>query len=101
STQKQVFDPQGPAGPTGLYGMVSERLMDGWRPLNGTGLVFGNPSQAPQQAYSWLVMPDLQVTSFVDDWGNAAPGGPDRRFGGTFAPMLRLRLDGAEASLAD
>ena len=100
STQNQVFDPNGPAGPTGLYGMVSERLAGGWRPLNGTGLVFGNPPQAPRQAYSWLVMPDLQVTSFVDDWGNASPGGHDRRFGGTFAPMLRLWLDGAEAGLA-
>jgi levansucrase len=100
STQRHVFDPRGPAGPTGLYGMVSESLAGGWEPLNGTGLVFANPPQAPQQAYSWLVMPDLQVTSFVDDWGHASPGEPDRRFGGTFAPMLRLRLDGAEAGLA-
>lgn len=99
STQRHVFEPQGPAGPTGLYGMVSQRLADGWRPLNGTGLVFANPPGAPQQAYSWLVMPDLQVTSFVDDWGNPAPGGQDRRFGATFAPMLRLRLDGDSAGL--
>ena len=100
STQRQVFDPQGPTGPTGLYGMVSESLADGWRPLNGSGLVFANPPQAPQQAYSWLVMPDLLVTSFVDDWGHASPGGQNRRFGATFAPLLRLRLEGDRASLA-
>ena len=69
------------------------------RPLNGTGLVFANPPEAPNQAYSWLVMPDLQVTSFIDDWGNPSPGGQERRFGATFAPMLRLRLDGDNAGL--
>lgn len=101
STQSHVFDPQGPVGPTGLYGMVSDHLLHGWRPLNGTGLVFGNPPQAPQQAYSWLVMPDLEVASFVDDWGSASPGRSSRRFGGTLAPMLRLKLDGATAGLAN
>jgi levansucrase len=99
STQRHVFDPTGPAGPTGLYGMVSERLDGGWRPLNGTGLVFGNPPEAPAQAYSWLVLPDLSVTSFVDDWGPVGDGRP-RRFGASFAPQLRLELDGATARLA-
>jgi levansucrase len=99
STQRHVFDPAGPVGPTGLYGMVSDRVAGGWEPLNGTGLVFANPEAAPMQAYSWLVMPDLQVTSFIDDWGSdGAPGAP-RRFGATFAPMLRLALDGARARL--
>lgn len=100
STQRQVFDPAGPIGPTGLYGMVSARLDRGWQPLNGTGLVFANPPDAPAQAYSWLVLPDLSVTSFVDDWGPVG-NGRERRFGATFAPELRLRLDGATARLAD
>jgi len=99
STQVHVFDPAGPTGPTGLYGMVSDRLDGGWEPLNRTGLVFANPSQAPAQAYSWLVLPDLSVTSFVDDWG-PIDGARGRRFGATFAPDLRLRLDGAAAMLA-
>jgi levansucrase len=99
STQRHVFDPAGPTGPTGLYGMVSDRLERGWRPLNGTGLVFANPPQAPAQAYSWLVLPDLSVTSFVDDWGPAGDGRP-RRFGASFAPELQLELDGATARLA-
>lgn len=97
STQRHVFNPDGPTGPTGLYGMVSERLQGGWTPLNGTGLVFANPAEAPRQAYSWLVLPDLQVTSFIDAWGSAADS---KRFGATFAPMLRLRLDGTSAGLA-
>ncbi|KKW89703.1 glycoside hydrolase family 68 protein [Sphingobium chungbukense] len=95
STQKHVFDPAGPVGPTGLYGMVSEHLLKGWRPINGTGLVFANPPEAPAQAYSWLVLPDLSVTSFVDDW--RVDG--DRSFGGTFAPFVRLKLQGDNASL--
>jgi levansucrase len=99
STQRHVFDPTGPVGPTGLYGMASDRLDSGWRPLNGTGLVFANPPEAPAQAYSWLVLPDLSVTSFVDDWGPAGSGRP-RRFGASFAPDLRLELDGAAARLA-
>lgn len=101
STQRSVFDAAGPTGPTGLYGMVSDRLTGGWRPLNGTALVFANPAAAPRQGYSWLVLPDLQVMSFIDDWGTDGSGGAARRFGATFAPMLRLRLDGAKAGLAD
>lgn len=101
STQAHVFDPHGPIGPTGLYGMVSHELREGWRPLNGSGLVFANPPEAPAQAYSWLVLPDLSVTSFVDQWGRDAAACSPKRFGGTFAPFLTLRLDGETASLAD
>ena len=98
STQSHVFDPAGPVGPTGLYGMVSDRLTSGWEPLNGSGLVFANPQEAPAQAYSWLVLPDLTVVSFVDNWGQAADAQP-RRFGASFAPELKLELDGAYAGL--
>ncbi len=101
STQNHVFNPHGPVGPTGLYGMVSEQLSGPWHPLNGTGLVFANPASAPKQAYSWLVMPDLQVTSFIDAWGSNGSDDHARRFGATFAPMLQLRLDGDVAGLAE
>lgn len=99
STQRHVFNPEGATGPTGLYGMVSDRLDGGWTPLNETGLVFANPAEAPRQAYSWLVMPDLQVTSFIDAWGLEAGDSGTKRFGATFAPMLQLRLDGTRAGL--
>ncbi|WP_313804402.1 glycoside hydrolase family 68 protein [Sphingobium sp.] len=95
STQAHVFDPAGPIGPTGLYGMVADALAGPWRPLNGTGLVFANPAAAPAQSYSWMVLPDLSVTSFIDNWG----GGQDRRFGGTFAPFVRLWIDGDAAGV--
>jgi levansucrase len=101
STQTHVFDPEGPTGPTGLYGMVSDRLDGGWEPLNGSGLVIANPPEAPRQAYSWLVMPDLSVTSFVDDWGRGPDATDAKRFGGCFAPFLRLELNGATTRLVD
>jgi len=99
STQTHVFAPHLRHAPTGLYGMVSERLTHGWRPLNGTGLVFANPPAAPRQAYSWLVLPDLSVISFIDDWGRGGEAQGARRFGATFAPTLRLRLAGDQAGL--
>ncbi len=99
STQAHVFDPVGPGGPTGLYGVVSARLDGAWEPLNGSGLVLANPPQAPQQAYSWLVVPDLTVISFVDNWGQG-PGARPKRFGATFAPLLKIELEDSRAQLA-
>ncbi|KFL45835.1 hypothetical protein IL54_1246 [Sphingobium sp. ba1] len=104
STQTKVFAADGPAGPTGLYGMVADRLLGPWRPLNGSGLVFGNPPSAPFQAYSWLVLPDLCVQSFADLVGLAELPRDVMQarahFGGTPAPELRLMIDGDKAWLA-
>lgn len=94
STQASVFAP-GHAAPTGLYGMVADRLAGPYAPLNGTGLVAANPAAAPAQAYSWLVLDDLRVTSFVDQMGPGRAG-----FGGTPAPEFRLGLEGARAWIA-
>lgn len=90
STQGQVFAP-GVVAPTGLYGMVAHALDGPWRLLNATGLVIGNPAAAPRQAYSWLVLDDLRVTSFIDQC-------PD--FVGAPAPEQRLLLRGDIAVLA-
>lgn len=99
STQQHVFNPAGPVGPTGLYGMVSDHLAGDWYPLNETGLVFANPRSAPSQAYAWQVLPDLSVIGFVDQWRVAAPKPKGARFGGTLAPVLQLRLDFDRARL--
>ncbi|MEE4452427.1 glycoside hydrolase family 68 protein [Novosphingobium resinovorum] len=103
STQARVFAP-GVSAPTGLYGAVADRIEGPWRLLNGHGLVFANPPAEPFQCYSWWVLPDLSVTSFVDYWGiddaDAAHKPKGRsRFGGTFAPFLHLRLEGESAAL--
>ncbi len=92
STQGSVFA-AGLAAPTGLYGMVADRLAGPWRALNGSGLVLANPVAAPGQAYSWLVLPDRRVASFIDH----LPGADGDRFIGAPAPMLRLEIAGDAA----
>lgn len=104
STQAKVFSP-GLEAPNGLYGLVAERLDGPWRPLNGHGLVFANPPEAPAQAYSWQVLPDLSVWSFADMIG--LPHAPRSvaqaraHFAGTPAPVLSLGLDGDRAQLLE
>lgn len=104
STQQKVFADDGPAGPNGLYGMTSDSLAGPWRPINGTGLAFANPPQAPFQAYSWFVLPDLTVQSFADMTGiahvPADPAQARRHFGGAPAPELRLGIEGDRIWLA-
>ncbi|MES2269380.1 MAG: glycoside hydrolase family 68 protein [Pseudomonadota bacterium] len=104
STQRKVFADNGPAGPNGLYGMTSDRLAGPWRPINGTGLAFANPPEAPFQAYSWFVLPDLTVQSFADVTGlSRLPADPTearRHFGGSPAPELRLKIQGDRVWLA-
>lgn len=103
STQRKVFAPNGPSGPNGLYGMVADRILGPYQPLNGTGLVAGNPEQGPYQSYSWWVDADLFVYGFADLPGIALGGQVDdpswRRshFAGTPAPVFHIALDGARA----
>lgn len=105
STQRGVFAPDIKAT-TGLYGATASSLAGPWTFLNGHGLVIGNPVDRPTQAYSWWVLPDLTVTSFVDYWGPEDLGLPEEmtrraRFGGTFAPFLQIALDGDRAWLVN
>jgi levansucrase len=99
-TSRRVFHPSGSA-PTGLYGFVAPALTGPYEPLNGSGLVIQNPPVQPDQAYAWLVLPDLRVESFVDypcaggrDPHLAEPEAARARFGGTAAPTLELVLNG-------
>lgn len=103
STQRGVFA-EGIEAPTGLYGAVAETLAGPWTLLNGSGLVIANPAESPTQAYSWWVLPDLTVTSFVDYWAPEDPSVPElqsrrARFGGTFAPFLQIALHGDRTHL--
>ena len=79
-------------GPSGLYGMVADHVLGPYIPLNGSGLVAANPDSAPEQAYSWLVLDDLRVVSFVD-----SPD--DKTFVGTPAPMFSIKLNGDKTEL--
>jgi levansucrase len=105
STQRRVFAPDGPSGPTGLYAMVASSMFGPWEPVNGTGLVVGNPDAEPNQTYSWWVLDSLEVVSFVDHWGlkgRTIADHPDlnrSQFGGTPAPVFRIALDGTSIHL--
>ncbi|MEF8869011.1 MAG: glycoside hydrolase family 68 protein, partial [Haloarculaceae archaeon] len=106
SSHRHTFAP-GLDGVDGLYGFVADSFRGEYRPLNGSGLVVANPANAPFQAYSWLAFDhpeDLLVNSFFGYFDYDRPSLDDvallpeseqfRRFGGTLAPTLRVRLDG-------
>ena len=66
-----------------------------------------NPPTEPFQAYSWVVLPDLTTTGFVDSFamhgrhpGELESFGPTlvrRHFGGTMTGVSQLRVDGTRA----
>lgn len=86
-TQRSTFAPGVATGPTGLYGMVADRLAGPWRPINGSGLVLSNPDDDVMRAYSWFVSAEGVVASFVD-----APA----EDGLTLVPAPLLQLDFAD-----
>lgn len=104
-TSRHSFHPVGSA-PTGLYGFVAPSLEGPYEPLNGSGLVIQNPSDQPDQEYAWLVLPTLRVHSFVnyltgshDDARHAGPDEARAAFGGTFAPVYDIVIDGANTTI--
>jgi levansucrase len=88
----------GVTGPDGLYGFVGSSLRSDYEPLNASGLVLGNPAEAPKQQYSEYVMPNWLVESFIETIPLADGG---ERFGGTLAPTLRLQVEGANTYLVE
>ncbi|QCJ45783.1 glycoside hydrolase family 68 protein [Haloprofundus sp. MHR1] len=106
SSHDHTFAP-GLDGYDALYGFVADSLRGEYEPLNGSGLVLTNPANAPFQAYSWLAYDhgdELLVTSFFNYFEFDRPSLDEvavlpeaeqlRRFGGTLAPTVRLKLDG-------
>ncbi|MGC5328340.1 glycoside hydrolase family 68 protein [Brevibacillus sp. SYSU BS000544] len=95
---------EGLKGPEGMYGFVSDTLIGGYKPLNGSGLVLANPPENPYQAYSWMVLPNLNVVGFahfgglgnltIGDIGNQTPEYQFSHFGGTLAPTVKLSIKG-------
>ncbi|MBF0859082.1 glycoside hydrolase family 68 protein [Gluconobacter sp. LMG 31484] len=93
-------------GPDGVYGFVSRNGIFGpYTPLNGSGLVLGNPSAAPYETYSHFVDPAGYVQSFIDTLpqpGSADPQNPEiYRIGGTLAPTVKIVLDGERTFLTE
>lgn len=106
STQRHTFGPASASGPNGLYAMVGESLAGPWMPVNGSGLVAGNPPSEPTQCYSWWVTGEGEVWSFVDHWGMKGRIFADHpellraQFGGTPGPVFRLVFSGDRIDIA-
>lgn len=106
STQTRTFAPDSVKGPNGLYAMVADSLSGPWRPVNGSGLVAGNPAAEPTQGYSWWVTGEGAVWSFIDHWGMQGRSFDDHpemlrgQFGGTPAPVFHLAFAGDRVTIA-
>jgi len=94
-------------GPDGLYGFVGANLWGPYYPLNGTGLVLGNPPDAPTQLYSFSVEKTSEdtaaVLSFVFNYLDAEDGTDatgDFAYGGTPAPVMSILVDGQRTALS-
>lgn len=85
-------------GPDGVYGFVSSQLTGPYEPMNGSGLVLGNPSSQPFQTYSHCVMPNGLVTSFID---NVPIDNEKYRIGGTEAPTVKIALEGSRSFVVE
>lgn len=73
STHDFTFSPE-VYGPRGLYGFraASGDIRGRLQPLNAHGLVAANPTNVPAQVYSYLVLPDGRVMSYLTIlWGFA------------------------------
>ncbi|XEC93548.1 glycoside hydrolase family 68 protein [Paenibacillus tarimensis] len=100
---------EGLQGPEGLYGFVSDRLGGGYKPLNGSGLVIANPENNPYQAYSWLVLPSLNVVGFahfgdlngmsIGEIGNQSPEFQFEHWGGTLPPTVQISIKGDQTKI--
>jgi len=87
----------GLTGPDGVYGFVGKGgIRSDYKPLNGSGLVIGNPSDNPYQAYSWMVLPDETVISFINE---PRDENGQVHYAGTFAPTLKLNVDGDKTEI--
>lgn len=104
STHDFTFGPD-VQGPRGLYGFHSPsgRLTGRWVPLNEHGLVAANPREAEGQTYSYLVLPDGHVMSYLNEtWGFALdPAYEEREFYGGPGPLFRLGFDGAIVTVTE
>lgn len=98
-TSQQALYSGGLQGPDGVYGFVSENGIFGpYEPLNGTGLVLGNPSSAPHEAYSHFVDSEGYVQYFMDTIPNPNGGST---IGASLGPTLKLEFETANTYLTE
>lgn len=98
-------------GPEGMYGWTAPTLFGPWTPMNGSALMLHNPASNPDQTYSYQLLQDKSVLSFVNYIGtgescgsyvtcNESPEQQTTRFGGTLANSVVMNISGATATVA-
>jgi levansucrase len=98
-----------PVGLDALYGFVADDLTGNYEPLNGSGLVLGNPEEDPIQTFAWVVLKDGLVISYVNYYNleGLSPGDIydqpvdylRQHFGGTLAPTIALDIEGKKTTI--
>ncbi len=111
STHTFTFKPP-LTGPEGMYGWTAPTLFGPWTPMNGSALMLHNPASHPDQTYSYQLLQDRSVLSFVNFIGSGESCGyyagcgdesaaeQATRFGGTLANSVLMNISGATATVA-
>ncbi|MEO1454977.1 MAG: glycoside hydrolase family 68 protein [Pseudomonadota bacterium] len=92
----------GISGPEGLYGFynASGDIHGHFTPMNGTGLVMGNPPESSVQTYSYLVLPDGKVMSYINTpYGYGSDPDSEREFFGAPGPLVQIGFQDGKSSL--
>ena len=107
STQARTFHPDCPGTYRALRTGRRQPLRAVRALQRAQAVILINPPTEPFQAYSWVVLPDLTTTGFVDSFamhgrhpGELESFGPTlvrRHFGGTMTGVSQLRVDGTRA----
>ena len=88
---------------------MADNLAGPYEPLNGSGLVLGNPEKEPMQTFAWVVLKDGLVISYVNYYSLGGLS-PDQfydqpfdylrgHFGGTLAPTIALDIEGKKTAI--
>ena len=92
----------GLSGPEGVYGFYNPDgdLHGHFTPMNGSGLVAGNPTASSVQAYSYLVLPDGKVMSYVNTpYGFGKDPDESREFVGAPAPLFQIGFEHGKSAI--
>lgn len=110
STHTFTFKPP-LTGPEGMYGWTATSLFGPWEPMNGSALMLHNPASNPDQTYSYQLLQDRSVLSFVNFIGPGESCGyyagcsdenaeeQAQRFGGTLAKSVMMSLQGTQSTV--
>ena len=86
-------------GAEGLFGFYADSLFDTYKPLNESGLVITNPPSSTYQAYSFYVLNNGLVLSFIDSVQTI--NSDTFRIGGTVSPTIQLTINDTTTSIDD